>query len=450
MNRNADLIVYGIVNNALSKFDLEDYRILLIILLSFIYGMIPYYFKIRTYNYIKNKIFNKPYSLIFSCKQDNINDFSDRFQALINFINENSDPRIATEINAINRYSNEGDDKIFQISQPETFIVNKELGIKGEIYVEKENTKNKHEEIVNKTTILTLTSYITNAKKMIKWIDEITEKFINKQKSYFEKCQMFCNVCYEKGFIRTRFIKFESNITFDTNYFPCQKEIMERIDFFINKEDFFKEKGIKRSLNFLFSGEPGTGKTGLIKAIANYTKRHILMLKISPDFPISDIDNILSGFINKNSIFDIKNIIFVIEEIDLISTSFNNRETIETVKIEKDKDNSKEKNALSVILNALDGIPESNGRMIIMTTNCPEKLDSAIKRPGRTEHYHIGKLSKNDVFHSLKLFWGKDFHYQNNNLKDDIDMKYTAAELMRINLQSNFHFKKIKNLFIKS
>jgi AAA+ superfamily predicted ATPase len=100
------------------------------------------------------------------------------------------------------------------------------------------------------------------------------------------------------------------------------------------------------------------------------------MLKISPDFPISDIDNILSGFINKNSIFDINNIIFVIEEIDLISTSFNNRELIETVKIDKDKDNSKDKNALSVILNALDGIPESNGRMIIMTTNCPEKLDN--------------------------------------------------------------------------
>jgi hypothetical protein len=43
----------------------------------------------------------------------------------------------------------------------------------------------------------------------------------------------------------------------------------------------------------------------------------------------------------------------------------------------------KNKLTLSGILNALDGIMQFNGSVIILTTNYPEKLDSALIRPGR-------------------------------------------------------------------
>ena len=39
--------------------------------------------------------------------------------------------------------------------------------------------------------------------------------------------------------------------------------------------------GIPYTLGLMFSGEPGCGKTSTIKAIANYTKRHIIEIPLS-------------------------------------------------------------------------------------------------------------------------------------------------------------------------
>jgi len=45
----------------------------------------------------------------------------------------------------------------------------------------------------------------------------------------------------------------------------------------------------------------------------------------------------------------------------------------------------KDKLNLSGLLNVLDGVVETPGRMVIMTTNCPEILDPALIRPGRID-----------------------------------------------------------------
>ena len=41
--------------------------------------------------------------------------------------------------------------------------------------------------------------------------------------------------------------------------------------------------------------------------------------------------------------------------------------------------------SLSGLLNALDGVASQEGRILIMTTNHIEKLDSALIRPGRID-----------------------------------------------------------------
>jgi mitochondrial chaperone BCS1 len=39
----------------------------------------------------------------------------------------------------------------------------------------------------------------------------------------------------------------------------------------------------------------------------------------------------------------------------------------------------------SGLLNALDGVRSQEGRILVMTTNHIEKLDPALKRPGRAD-----------------------------------------------------------------
>ncbi len=41
--------------------------------------------------------------------------------------------------------------------------------------------------------------------------------------------------------------------------------------------------------------------------------------------------------------------------------------------------------SLSGLLNVIDGVASHEGRVLVMTTNCPEKLDEALVRPGRID-----------------------------------------------------------------
>jgi ATP-dependent 26S proteasome regulatory subunit len=60
------------------------------------------------------------------------------------------------------------------------------------------------------------------------------------------------------------------------------------------------------------------------------------------------------------------------------------------------------------LLNILDGIQESNGRIIIMTTNKPEILDKALIRPGRIDiEINFKKASIDNIKEIIENFFGK-------------------------------------------
>ena len=105
----------------------------------------------------------------------------------------------------------------------------------------------------------------------------------------------------------------------------------------------------------------------------------------------------------------------------------------------------KEKKTLTLagLLEVLDGVMEMDGRMIVITTNYPERLDAALTRPGRidvklkfgrcTNHCLVQMYEHffNDT--DITLLWPKEF--DKSLLPDD---RWTPAEATQI-LLNNIH-----------
>ena len=75
---------------------------------------------------------------------------------------------------------------------------------------------------------------------------------------------------------------------------------------------------------------------------------------------------------------------------------------------------------LSGLLNALDGVSECEGRIMIMTSNKPEKLDEALIRPGRIDKKFMFDLcTREQISDMFRLFF---------NTECDIDMLNTIED----------------------
>merc|ERR1712038_782861 len=78
---------------------------------------------------------------------------------------------------------------------------------------------------------------------------------------------------------------------------------------------------------------------------------------------------------------------------------------------------------LAGLLNVLDGVVDTPGRMLVMTSNHPEMLDPALIRPGRIDKkLYLGHLRYQDLVSMMEHYFQVELEpYQVERLKDAVD-----------------------------
>lgn len=187
---------------------------------------------------------------------------------------------------------------------------------------------------------------------------------------------------------------FYSNKSFGNIYGAEARLIEQRLRFFIDNKQWYDRKGIPYQLGMLLSGIAGAGKTSVIRAVANLTKRHIVNVNFANITTATQLKNLfyndrLQVYTDQNMsatqsyFIPVDQRLYVLEEIDAIGDIVKQRTPEEADALSKSAVN--DELTLAEILTVLDGTMEVPGRIVIMTTNHPEVLDRALIRPGRID-----------------------------------------------------------------
>lgn len=241
--------------------------------------------------------------------------------------------------------------------------------------------------------------------------------------------------------------KFGTTRSFKNVFFDDKSRVVKRVERFIKEPAWYAKRGIPHTLGFMFHGVPGCGKTSMIKAIANETKRHIVNVKFSEIKTATQLKNLFYNSVLQvvnpetmnvdKCIVPIHQRLYVIEDIDCMTDLIKRRDIapapnanleakiaklehkvaaatrpVVTKKVvlqatgdddvdnyfaeaikserqdmlkEKEEDENKDKITLDTLLNILDGTLEIPNRMFCITTNHIDVIDPALIRPGRVD-----------------------------------------------------------------
>lgn len=231
--------------------------------------------------------------------------------------------------------------------------------------------------------------------------------------------------------------------TMDYLFFDDKEKVLHMVDAFLAGSEHYKKGGPAHKLGFLLYGKPGCGKTSFIKALANYSQRHIFDIHVGKFVKNSELrdaffqEDIVIRRPRENNLevnVPLSKRIIIMEDIDAISnivkrrsqnTSYDKDAVTkgddgsadeppkQTVKkpdyfeeYMKTKMQTSDRLSLGALLSILDGTLELTGPIVIMTTNHPEQLDPALIRSGRiSKQIYFGNMSTASVLEMLQYYY---------------------------------------------